>query len=242
MLHLKHDAGRWLGVILHPVLFWVLLGAGFMNSFRMGGVQSEDYLHYAFPGMLLMIIMFTGSFTAMSAITDRKEGLLMGLFAGPVRPVMLAYGKTLGIASIVLVQCLLVLPLAGFCGYTLSVAIILSVIAALSLWIVAFSAINTAIAWKLSSTYAYHGLMSIVWIPLWLSSGAMFPPDSPWMRIWVQINPFSHALFALRYALGAAPLAYMPSLTQAYTGLLTTTFISLTLLTWTTRRIPKRVQ
>lgn len=241
LLHLKHDFGRWLGVVLHPLLFWVLLGTGFANSFSIGGQSAEDYLHYAFPGMIIMIVMFTGSFTAMSAITDRKEGLLMALFAGPDHPAMLGLGKTLGVSSIVLVQCLLVVPLAAFCGYSLTLFNVLRAVGVLSLFVLSFSAVNIAIAWKLSSAYAYHGLIAILWLPLWLSSGAVFPPNTAWMQRWSVINPFSHVIFSLRYALGANQVGDMPSSMQALSRLLIVFIISLAILLYVTRRIPRRV-
>lgn len=241
ILHLKHDFGRWLGVVLHPLLFWVLLGAGFVNSFSIAGQRSEDYLHYAFPGMIIMIVMFTGSFTAMSAITDRKEGLLMALFSGPAHPAMLGLGKALGVSSIVLVQCLLVVPLAAFCGYSLTVFRFFQAVLVLSLFVFSFSAVNIAIAWKLSSAYAYHGLIAILWLPLWLSSGAVFPPNTGWMQYWAIVNPFSHVIFSLRYTLGASQVGDMPSPAQALFRLLIVFVISLALLLYVTRRVPRRV-
>jgi len=49
---------RVVGVIASPVVFWLVLGSGFGKSFQSGG-QSQHYLHYAYPGVLVMIALST---------------------------------------------------------------------------------------------------------------------------------------------------------------------------------------
>src|SRR3974390_1161847 len=64
---------RVVGVILSPVLFWVLIGSGFGNSFRGGTGGNQHYLDYFYPGALTMVVLFTSIFAMMSVIEDRKE-------------------------------------------------------------------------------------------------------------------------------------------------------------------------
>src|SRR5690348_6132385 len=61
---------RVVGVILSPVLFWLVIGSGFGKSFH-SGAQSQHYLDYFYPGALVMIVLFTSIFTMMSVIEDR---------------------------------------------------------------------------------------------------------------------------------------------------------------------------
>src|ERR1035437_6410102 len=71
---------RLAGVILPPLLFWVVLGSGFGTSFRAGqGAGQEHYLDYFYPGTLVMIVLFTAIFTMMSVIEDRNEGFLLSV-------------------------------------------------------------------------------------------------------------------------------------------------------------------
>jgi len=66
---------RVVGVLASPLLFWVVIGAGFGTSFRTGGGQGQQhYMDYFYPGALIMIVLFTSIFTMMSVIEDRKEG------------------------------------------------------------------------------------------------------------------------------------------------------------------------
>src|SRR5215469_10903770 len=63
---------RVVGVILSPLLFWVVIGSGFGTSFRSGSSAGQQhYLDYFYPGGLVMIILFTAIFTMMSVIEDR---------------------------------------------------------------------------------------------------------------------------------------------------------------------------
>src|SRR5438874_12525200 len=67
---------RVVGVIASPVLFWIVIGSGFGNSFHSGSGGGQHYLDYFYPGALIMIVLFTSIFTMMSVIEDRKDGFL----------------------------------------------------------------------------------------------------------------------------------------------------------------------
>ncbi len=64
---------RVVGVILSPLLFWIVIGSGFGTSFRSGQAAGQQhYLDYFYPGTLVMIILFTAIFTMKSVIEDRN--------------------------------------------------------------------------------------------------------------------------------------------------------------------------
>src|SRR5690348_1705991 len=65
---------RVVGVIVSPLLFWVVIGAGFGRSLQSAATGTGNFLHYFYPGALLMIVLFTSIFTMMSVIEDRNEG------------------------------------------------------------------------------------------------------------------------------------------------------------------------
>src|SRR5437763_12792423 len=75
---------RVVGVIVSPLLFWVVIGAGFGRSFNSGLGARQQYLEYFFPGSLLMIVLFTSIFTMMSVIEDRDRGFLLSVLVAPV--------------------------------------------------------------------------------------------------------------------------------------------------------------
>ena len=88
---------RVVGVIASPLLFWVVIGSGFGTSFRSGNAAGQQhYLDYFYPGVLIMIVLFTSIFTMMSVIEDRKEGFLLSVMVAPVPRSAIVLGKVLG--------------------------------------------------------------------------------------------------------------------------------------------------
>ena len=63
------------------------------------------------------------------------------------------------------------------------------------------------VAWKLDSVAGYHSVMSVVLIPLWFLSGALFPIEgaAPWLEWVMQCNPVTYALVVLRKAFYLVP-------------------------------------
>ena len=71
---------RVIGALATPVLFWFLLGSGVGRSLVTPGFRGRlDYLTYFFPGIILLIVLFTAIFSTVSIIEDRREGFLQGV-------------------------------------------------------------------------------------------------------------------------------------------------------------------
>jgi ABC-2 type transport system permease protein len=72
-----------------------------------------------------------------------------------------------------------------------------------------------AIAWPMDSTQAFHGIINLFLIPLWLLSGALFPVSgaSKWLQIIMRLNPLTYGVEALRSLLypGAETSVPLPS-------------------------------
>jgi ABC-2 type transport system permease protein len=56
---------RIVGALGAPVVFWLLIGSGLRDSFRIDAAESTssatamNYLEYFFPGTLVLIVLFT---------------------------------------------------------------------------------------------------------------------------------------------------------------------------------------
>src|SRR5437588_11774891 len=72
----------------------------------------------------------------------------------------------------------------------------------MTLFLVSFAlpALGFAIAWPMDSTQAFHAIINLFLIPLWLLSGALFPLSgaSVWMRALMYANPLTYGVEALR--------------------------------------------
>ena len=192
---------RVIGVLASPLVFWLVIGSGFGTSFRSGGgAGQQHYLDYFYPGALIMIVPFTSIFTMMSVIEDRKEGFLLSVLVAPVPRTAIVLGKVLGGTTLAAVQGMVFLIFAPFAGVRLEPLQILLV--ALVVFLVSFSltALGFAIAWPMDSPQAFHGIVNLFLIPLWLLSGALFPlyGASGWIRVIMRLNPLTYGVEALR--------------------------------------------
>ena len=192
---------RVIGVLASPLVFWLVIGSGFGTSFRSGGGPGQQhYLDYFYPGALIMIVLFTSIFAMMSVIEDRKEGFLLSVLVAPVPRSAIVLGKVLGGTTLAAIQGMIFLIFAPFAGVHLNPVQVLLV--AVVVFLVSFSltALGFAIAWPMDSSQAFHGIVNLFLIPLWLVSGALFPlaGASGWIRVVMRMNPLTYGVEALR--------------------------------------------
>jgi ABC-2 type transport system permease protein len=180
--------GRVVGVLASPVVFWLVIGSGFGHL--------DDF----YPGALILIVLFTSIFTMMSVIEDRKEGFLLSVLVAPVPRSAIVLGKVLGGTTLSAVQGLMFLIFAPFAGVHLD--LLGTVLVAVVVFLVSFSltALGFAIAWPMDSSQAFHGIVNLFLIPMWLLSGALFKlaGASGWIRFIMRLNPLTYGVEALR--------------------------------------------
>lgn len=208
------NRGRVFGVILSPLIFWVVIGSGFGTSFRSSapGGQSH-YLEYFFPGAVTMIVLFTAIFAMMSVIEDRKEGFLLSVLVAPVHRSVIVMGKVMGGATLAALQGLIFLAFTPFLkGAHLGVDNILPIVATVFLISFSLTALGFAIAWPMDSTQAFHAIVNLFLLPLWLLSGALFPLSgaSGWIRVIMRVNPLTYGNEALRALLFPGTTSPLP--------------------------------
>lgn len=191
---------RVIGVIASPLLFWVVIGSGFGTSFRSSGAGGQHYLEFFFPGALIMIVLFTAIFTMMSVIEDRKEGFLLSVLVAPVSRSVIVLGKVLGGATLSTLQGLIFLVFAPAVGVHFTLASFGLTVLAIFLVSFSLTALGFIIAWPMDSTQAFHAIINLFLIPLWLLSGSLFPLSgaSLWIRVLMLINPLTYGTEALR--------------------------------------------
>jgi len=198
---------RLVGALAQPLLFWLVIGAGLAPSFRVPGVDDgPGYLEFFFPGVVLMVVLFASIFATMSVITDRREGFLQGVLAAPGPRGALAVGKCGGGALVALVQGALFLALMPLAGFSPAEVNWVALALALVLTSLALTAVGFVLAWWIDSTQGYHAVMSVVLIPLWILSGALFPvePTHAALRWTARLNPVTYAVNATRESLNGA--------------------------------------
>lgn len=191
---------RVIGSVAQPLLFWLFLGSGFSSSFRAPGMENVSYLEYFYPGVMLMMMLFASIFSSITIIEDRDAGFLQGVLVAPVSRLSIVLGKVLGCTSIAMVQTLIFTVAAPFLGLHLGFGSLVMLLMGFVLTGVGFSALGFLLAWGMKSTSAFHAVMMVFLMPLWMLSGALFPlgnvPQA--MKLVMLANPVSHALIIIR--------------------------------------------
>ena len=194
---------RIVGALATPLVFWLLIGAGMNRSFRADVPGGENYLHYFFPGTVLMILLFTAIFSTISVIEDRREGFLQGVLVAPVSRMSIVLGKVLGGTILAFGQGLVFLILAPLIGIRPSPGALVLVIVAMAIISFALTALGLCIAWRMNSTQGFHAIMNLFLMPMWFLSGALFPVEGAWrgLQAVMKLNPLTYALSAIRQGL-----------------------------------------
>lgn len=203
LLRFVRQRHRVIGALATPIVFWLLIGAGMGRSFQADVPGGQNYLHYFFPGTILMILLFTAIFSTISIIEDRREGFLQGVLVAPVSRMSIVLGKVLGGTILAFGQGLLFLLLAPLIGIRFSAAGF--GLCALVMLIISFAltALGLCIAWRMNSTQGFHAIMNLFLMPLWFLSGALFPTAGAWIGLrWIMmLNPLTYALAGIRRTL-----------------------------------------
>ncbi|HKD99694.1 MAG TPA: ABC transporter permease [Planctomycetota bacterium] len=199
---------RIVGALASPLLFWVVIGSGIGTSFRPAGdPATSGYLGYFFPGTLVLVVLFTAIFSTISVIEDRREGFLQAVLVSPAPRAGVVLGKLLGGTILGVSQgalFLLVGPIAGVMPEPARWPLVLAVLVLTSFGL---TGLGFVIAWSLDSIQGFHAIMNLVLVPLWLLSGALFPPSgaSGWIRAIMAANPVTYGVAAVRRTLTDGP-------------------------------------
>src|SRR5258706_15795218 len=85
-----------------PILFLVALGFGLGPVFQKAG--QGNYLQFLAPGVIAMGVLFTAIFSGIEIIWDRQFGFLKETLVAPVPRVEIMIGRTLGGATVAMIQ------------------------------------------------------------------------------------------------------------------------------------------
>lgn len=203
LLRFLRQRHRVIGALATPIVFWLLIGAGMGRSFQANVPGGQNYLHYFFPGTILMILLFTAIFSTISVIEDRREGFLQGVLVAPVSRMSIVLGKVLGGTILAFGQGLLFLLLAPLIGIPFSSAGFALCAAMMLIVSFALTALGLCIAWPMNSTQGFHAIMNLFLMPMWFLSGALFPAGGAWAPLrWIMtVNPLTYALAGIRRTL-----------------------------------------
>src|SRR5215813_312370 len=98
-----------------PVLYLLALGFGLGPVFQKAG--NGSYLQFMAPGVISMSILFSSVFSGIAILWDRQFGFLKETLVAPVPRIEIMIGRTLGGATVAVIQGTLILVVCLIAGF-----------------------------------------------------------------------------------------------------------------------------
>jgi len=199
LLRFWHDKMRLVGSVTFPLLFLFVFGSGL--SFRMGFLAPGiNFAQFMFPGIIGMTVLMSSFMAGMSVVWDREFGFLKEVLVAPISRASVAVGKTLGSATVALLQGIIILLFAPLIGVSLSLGTVLALLPLMLLLSAAMSSLGILLATRIRSMEAFQAVMQMLMFPMVFLSGVFFPLQGlpAWMNILVKLNPATYGVAPIR--------------------------------------------
>src|SRR5579871_54499 len=98
-----------------PMLYLLVLGFGLGPVFQRAG--NGNYLQFIAPGIIGMSVLFTSIFSGLGILWDRQFGFLKETLVAPVSRLQIMIGRTLGGATVAVIQGVLVMVICLIAGF-----------------------------------------------------------------------------------------------------------------------------
>jgi len=198
----SRSRARIIGSLGQPLLFLLGLGFGFGSIYQRAG--QGNYIQFLAPGVVAMTVLFSSVFSGIELIWDRQFGFLKETLVAPVPRLTIMIGRTLGGATVAVLQGLIVVVICLLTGFRVrSVAALPMMLVYMILTAILFTAFGTAVASLLSDFQGFQLVMNFLVMPMFFLSGALFPLTNvpKLLEIVATCNPLSYGVDGLRLSL-----------------------------------------
>ena len=204
-LRFVQQRSRFLSALVRPLLWLLVFAAGFRAALGIAIIEPYDtyitYETYIVPGLACMILLFNGMQGSLSMVYDREMGSMRVLLTSPLPRAFLLASKLLATALISLLQVYAFFAIAWLYGVQPPASGLLVALPALLL-----SALGLLLSNGIRQLENFAGVMNFVIFPMFFLSSALYPlwkmrEASEWLYWICAVNPFSHAVELVRFAL-----------------------------------------
>lgn len=189
-----------------PVLYLLALGFGLGPVFQKAG--NGSYLQFMAPGVISMTILFSSVFSGIAMLWDRQFGFLKETLVAPVPRIQIMIGRTLGGATVAVIQGTLILAVCLIAGFRPAHWSLVP-LGFLFMMLIAmvFAALGTALGSIVQDMQGFQLIMNFMVLPIFFLSGALYPlknlPTA--MTVITRIDPLTYGVDALRNILSGIP-------------------------------------
>ena len=212
VLRFLHQRERFLAALVRPLVWLLVFAAGFRAALGVSIIPPYEtyitYETYIIPGLVGMIQLFNGMQSSLSMVYDREMGSMRTLLVSPLPRWFLLTSKLLAGTAVSILQVYAFLAIALAFGIDLPPIGFLTVLPALVLSGLMLGAVGMLLSSTIRQLENFAGVMNFVIFPTFFLSSALYPlwkmQESSVLLFQIcSVNPFTHAVELIRFALYA---------------------------------------
>src|SRR6202051_1946624 len=209
-LRFLHQRERFVSALVRPLVWLFIFAAGFRQVLGISIIPPYEtyilYEVYITPGLMAMIQLFNGMQSSLSMVYDREMGNMRTLLVSPMPRWYLLFCKLLAGTVVSVLQVYAFLLIAWFWGIEPPPIGYLTVLPALVMSGLMLGALGMLISSLVRQLENFAGVMNFVIFPMFFASSALYPlwrvkESSPLLYYVCELNPFTHAVELIRFAL-----------------------------------------
>lgn len=203
--------------LVQPALWLAFFGIAMSNNFdrvtatlpAFPGVRSVNYLTFIGAGVIAMTTLFTSLFGGTVLLFDKNWGLMRETLSSPLPRIHIIIGIGLSgmtksfIQASVIMGFGLLLGVQFFEGYSPMQLLVslLGIMLFVGIFSLGFLFLSAAIAISMESPEGMQAVITLLTMPFFFTSNALYPVDSfpPVLRVLSTINPLTHLVSGIRY-------------------------------------------
>jgi ABC-2 type transport system permease protein len=212
VLRFLHQRERFLAALVRPLVWLLVFAAGFRAALGVSIIPPYEtyitYETYIIPGLVGMIQLFNGMQSSLSMVYDREMGSMRTLLVSPLPRWFLLTSKLLAGTAVSILQVYAFLAIALAFGIDLPLIGFVTVFPALILSGLMLGAVGMLLSSTIRQLENFAGVMNFVIFPTFFLSSALYPlwkmQESSVLLFQIcSVNPFTHAVELIRFALYA---------------------------------------
>ncbi|MCT7664046.1 ABC transporter permease [Shinella kummerowiae] len=204
--------GRLIAALVRPLVWLFVFAAGFRAALGLSITPPYQtyitYEIYIVPGLVGMILLFSGMQSSLSLVYDREMGSMRLLLTAPLPRWWLLFCRLLAGSLIAMLQAYAFLAIAALYGIRFPLLGYLAAAPAMAASAMMLGALGLLLSSFIRQLENFAGVMNFVIFPMFFLSSALYPlwkmaEASPRLRDLCALNPFTHAVELIRFALYA---------------------------------------
>ena len=200
LIKFSRQKGRVLSSLVRPLIWLVVIGAGFNSIVTTDG---NDYFEFLVPGVLGMTILFGALLGSLSMVYEKESGVMRMILVSPLTHRSIVFAKMAAATCSAIIQATLLIVVLLALGYIdLSVDWFLLVVGMFILSVTC-SGIGMLVASFSKTLDNFAAIMNFVIFPVFFLSGSLYPiTNLPYaLKVLAQANPYTYGVDILKHGI-----------------------------------------